>query len=149
MLGRGDAITLSELANRSVPDLIYLLVLSACDTALPISTDDGLRVEGAATRLLKAGITRSVVGSLWPVSDASTAIFMSRLYELIASGLPGSKSEALAQVQREFVAGRARAGIRDLPGQNALASKTAQIMRPGEWMKPKYWAPFVLVGSVR
>jgi CHAT domain-containing protein len=58
-----------------------LVVLSACETGLyeiTSSPDEFIGLPGSFTALGAAG----VVGTLWPVSDAATALLMARFYEL-------------------------------------------------------------------
>lgn len=58
-----------------------LVVLSACETGLNEITsnpDEFIGLPGAFTALGATG----VIGTLWPVSDAATALLMARFYEL-------------------------------------------------------------------
>jgi CHAT domain-containing protein/tetratricopeptide (TPR) repeat protein len=74
-----------------------LVVLSACETGLSEITanpDEFFGLPGAFTALGAAG----VVATLWPVSDAATALLMAKFYELhVGAGL--SPSAALSQAQ--------------------------------------------------
>tara|TARA_Y100000590_G_scaffold291752_1_gene328505 strand:- start:1933 stop:4989 length:3057 start_codon:yes stop_codon:yes gene_type:complete len=65
----------------------------------------------------------AVLVSLWPIDDHSTSVFMNSFYKKIYNGKIYDK--ALAQVKREFIAGRY--------GE--------------EYKKPYYWAPFVYYGK--
>ncbi|SBT03097.1 conserved exported hypothetical protein [Candidatus Accumulibacter aalborgensis] len=97
---------------------IELLTLSACETA---EGDDRspLGIAGAAIKA-KA---RSVLGSLWPVSDEAAQLVMERFYQgIVRDGL--SKAEALRRAQVVLIAD---------PNLN----------------HPFYWAPFILVGNWR
>ncbi len=95
-----------------------LVVLSACQTArgriLP-----GEGVQGLAQAFFHAG-ARSVVASLWDVSDRRTADLMSRFYGHLADG----ESKALA-----------------------LQSAKLDLLRHDPRLAPRYWAPFVLIGE--
>ncbi len=95
-----------------------LVVLSACQTArgrvLP-----GEGVQGLSQAFFHAG-TRSVVASLWDVSDRRTADLMSRFYDHLAGG--ESKAAALQ------------------------AAKSDLLEREPD-LSPRYWAPFVLIGE--
>ncbi len=97
---------------------IELLTLSACETA---EGDDRspLGIAGAAIKA-KA---KSVIGSLWPVSDKAAQQVMERFYSGIArDGL--SKAEALRRAQVMLIANP-------------------------DLSHPFYWAPFILVGNWR
>jgi CHAT domain-containing protein/tetratricopeptide (TPR) repeat protein len=74
-----------------------LVVLSACETAICDicgHPDEFIGLPGTFTALGAAG----VLGTLWPVSDAATALLMAKFYELhMGKGL--SPSTALSQAQ--------------------------------------------------
>ncbi len=78
-----------------------LVTLSACDTAL------GLEAQGEGllglTRVFHYAGARTVLSSLWSVSDRSTAELMRRFYSHLGRGEP--KDLALAGAQREMLAG--------------------------------------------
>ncbi len=99
-----------------------LVTLSACDSALGRGAA-GEGLIGLARAFQHAG-ARSILASLWPVSDRSTAELMRRFYAALAAGRP--KDEALAEAQRAFAAGE---GV-----DPALAH-------------PFYWAAFELIGD--
>jgi len=98
-----------------------LLVLSACQTGVAAGTmadvppgDDWV---GLVNAFLFAGAA-NVLGTLWPVQDASTARLMSRFYQELGAGR--SEADALALSQR--------AALRDPASSH-----------------PFYWAGFTLV----
>lgn len=94
-----------------------LVVLSACETGLgQFASGEG--VYGLAQSLHEAG-ARAVLATLWPVSDAATAVFMQRFYARLAAG--DDPQVALQTVQRAFAS-------------------------EGEFRDPIFWAPFVLTG---
>jgi CHAT domain-containing protein len=95
-----------------------LVVLSACRTARGrVLAGEG--VEGLASAFFYAG-ARSVVASLWDVTDAGTATFMTSFYDHLSTGR--SKSEALREAKLDLLRN---------PGTAA----------------PRDWAPFVLIGE--
>lgn len=97
---------------------VDLLTLSACETA----EGDDRSPLGFAGAAIKAK-ARSVLGTLWPVSDEAAHRVMQRFYSgLVRDGL--SKAEALRRAQL------------------ALVSQQ-------EMAHPFYWAPFVIVGNWR
>jgi CHAT domain-containing protein/Tfp pilus assembly protein PilF len=96
-----------------------LVVLSACETGLGRLVS-GEGVVGLARAFFYSG-ARSLVVSLWPVSDRSTARLMASFYDSLDRG--DDKAEALRQAQL---------GLVDAGGRDAA---------------PFHWAPFVLLGS--
>lgn len=95
-----------------------LAVLSACETGLGASTDDG--VFGLQRGFKLAGV-RSILMSLWKVDDKTTAKLMQRFYENISKGI--NKTQALYEAQKS---------IRN-------DSKTSQ---------PYYWAGWILLDGL-
>lgn len=123
IVANGEMILLSELRailsqNRTRGEELDLLVLSACETAVG---DDEASM-GLAGAAVQAG-ARSVIASLWPVSDTGTSQLMKNFYELYRAGQ--SKSAALREAQLAMIA----AG-----GVNA---------------NPNIWAAFTLLGGWR
>lgn len=98
-----------------------LVVLSACQTAL------GREIAGEGviglTRAFQLAGARSVVASLWSVSDESTARLMQRFYRHRAEGT--GKDEALRLAQLDLV------------------------RSTGPTSHPFFWAPFELFGDFR
>ena len=95
-----------------------LVVLSACQTARGRMLS-GEGVQGLARAFFYAG-AKSVVASLWNVSDERAAAFMTTFYSHLAEGL--SKAEAL------------RAAKLDLLSRDRTSP-------------PRYWAAFILMGE--
>ena len=95
-----------------------LVVLSACRTArgriLP-----GEGVQGLAQAFFHAG-ARTLVASLWDVSDRRTADLMEAFYRHLAFG----ESKA-----------------------DALRSAKLDLLRADPGLPPHFWAPFVLIGE--
>jgi CHAT domain-containing protein len=96
-----------------------LVTLSACDTAL--GKEMGGEGLVGLTRAFQYAGARSVLASLWSVSDVSTAGFMKRFYGYLRSGKP--KDEALQAAQ-----------IDQIRGSSGLSH-------------PFYWAAFELSGD--
>ena len=97
-----------------------LVTLSACDSGL------GQEMGGEGllglTRAFQYAGARSVLASLWSVSDASTADLMKRFYGHLRRG--ASKDEALRSAQTE-------------------------VLRGKDFVHPYYWAAFQLTGDWR
>lgn len=98
-----------------------LVVLSACDTGLGrIARGEG--IIGLTRGFLYAG-ARSLLVSLWPVSDTATAELMVAFYE-------------------ELLAGRGKAAA-------LRQAKLRTMARNPEYAAPYYWSSLVLVGQAR
>jgi CHAT domain-containing protein len=89
--------------------------MSACDSGRGKITGDG--VIGLSRGYLAAGVP-SVMVSLWPVSDRSTAILMVNFYQGLKSGQ--SKAASL---------------------------RSAMLKNRERFQEPKLWAPFVIYGA--
>lgn len=97
-----------------------LVVLSACQTG----RGKLLRGEGVIgmTRAFMYAGARSLLVSLWPVIDESTANFMANFYSYMRQGQ--AKNEALRRAKLDWIKGEKR-----------------------PLRHPYYWAPFVLMGN--
>jgi CHAT domain-containing protein len=118
-----DKGTNDQLTARRVVDLPLhadLVTLSACQTGIGQLSGDG--VIGLSRAFLARG-ARSVLVSQWSVSDTATAGLMTSFYLQYFSGA-ADKARAL------------RKAVNDVRAQ------------PG-FGHPKFWAPFVLIGSER
>lgn len=90
-------------------------------SACKTATGDSREVLGIAGAAVQSG-ARSTIATLWSVDDAASVVFTDTLYSYL--GQPEtSRAEALRQAQLEL--------LRQYPG------------------RPRYWAPYVLVGSWR
>ena len=150
--GEQQTLPLTALLDRSLHFRgVDLLTLSACDTAL----GDGAEIEGFGTLAQNAG-AKSVIATLWKVTDRSTALFMQHFYGLIAGIGEGSKltkAEALRQTQVALLRGEigaVEAGAQKgkalrLRESDACPTSTDNPERP--WGHPYYWAPFILMGN--
>jgi CHAT domain-containing protein/tetratricopeptide (TPR) repeat protein len=140
-----------------------VLVLSACETGLG-KLQAGEGVLGLQSAFHLAG-ARTVVASLWSVSDPATSVLMEQFYKNLWADKPGSRLEALRQAQlyvlRHPEAVRQRA--RELRAEVVKAGRgTAEELRgkgkevefaePGVpatgLSHPAWWAPFVLSGDI-
>jgi CHAT domain-containing protein/tetratricopeptide (TPR) repeat protein len=117
-----------------------LVVLSACETAL------GAELAGAGllglTYAFQFAGAHSVLASLWPVSDRSTAELMRRFHERLRAGDP--PGEALRRAQLALMAS-------PLPAESGLFGGLRRLLgRPGpddlplDAAEPYYWAAFQL-----
>jgi CHAT domain-containing protein len=110
-----------------------LVVLSSCESAL------GRELNGEGliglTRAFQYAGARSVVATLWSVSDQVTAELMARFHRHYAAGLP--KDEALRQAQIELI--RKPVRITTANGRTVETDASA----------PFFWAAFQLFGDRR
>lgn len=101
---------------------LEVLVLSACKTA----TGDSREVLGIAGAAVQSG-ARSTIATLWSVDDVASVAFAQSLYfylgQQTAAGTTMGRAEALRRTQLAL--------LQQYPG------------------RPRYWAPYVLVGSWR
>ena len=105
LLGDGQTMSLGQLAVLPFRN-VQLLALSACNTATGGGVNEhGLEVEGLAAVVQRRG-ARSVLASLWAVSDASTGRLMTGFYRDHPQGL----ARALQQAQLAMLRGAAPAG---------------------------------------
>jgi CHAT domain-containing protein len=121
-----DVLKMSEIFDlRLNADLV---VLSACETARgKLSRGEG--IVGLTSAFLFAG-SRSVIASLWNVSDESTSLFMKSFYASLKSGR--SKADALREARLQTMRRQIKSAVTG--EQESLAS-------------PYFWAPFVLIGE--
>jgi CHAT domain-containing protein/Tfp pilus assembly protein PilF len=108
-----------------------LVVLSACESGL------GKEMGGEGliglTRAFQYAGARSVMASLWKISDRTTAEFMVRFYRHLKEGL--SKDEALRATQMEFIRGPIQ--VTNDKGERVEFDASA----------PYYWAAFQVYGD--
>lgn len=132
LLGDGTHMTLQELAALDFQG-IDLLTLSACDTAMGGGLDEtGAEIEGLATAVQRQG-AESVLATLWPVADDSTALLMQRFYRRQSTSATG-KAEALRWAQLSLL------NQDDAPANGPVRSRR-------RYGHPFFWAPFVLSGN--
>lgn len=120
LMGTGDHFTLRDM--RIVPNVFSgtdLLTLSACETAVPQATSDGVEVESFGVLAQRQG-AKAVLATLWDVADASTTDFMLEFY-----------SEKKSMVTKAA----------------AIQGAQLSIMKRSKYAHPYFWAPFVLYGN--
>ncbi|MEL7316473.1 MAG: CHAT domain-containing protein, partial [Cyanobacteria bacterium J06559_3] len=121
---------------------VELLVLSACRTAIG---NDAAEL-GFAGITLQSG-AKSVLASMWNVSDTGTLALMSEFYDQL--GTTSTKAEALRQAQLKMLRGEVTAE------NGQLRLSRGHVEMSGEWgqedindlASPYYWAAFTMVGS--
>jgi CHAT domain-containing protein len=146
------------------PDPLYgsLVVASACQSAmLSRHPDEGLSL---ATGFLYGG-AKTVIGSLWTVDDLSTALLMTRFYELLDESASYSSPRSALRRAQLWLRDATRAELRERsealgqssnPRGNVLdqdrglslkAVSTLARRSAVPYRDPYYWAPFVCTGD--
>ncbi|TVQ22448.1 MAG: CHAT domain-containing protein [Leptolyngbya sp. DLM2.Bin15] len=121
-----------------------LLVLSACRTALGDETAE----LGFAGSAVQAGV-KSVLASLWYVSDRATLVFMREFYTQLRTA--PVKSHALQAAQQAMLRGdwRVEQGqLVDRNGDRLILPSSLVFEGSGDNLShPFYWAAFTMVGN--
>lgn len=152
LLGDGDKLPIPDIQSLRDLNKIHLVVLSACQTALGETGQDGSEIAGLSYYFLEKG-AKAVMASLWQVNDESTRLLMERFYSNLAKGTtqsPITKAQALRQAQLNLLQSdrttSANTNSRSLAPQPRLGARTATSATPG-FSHPYYWAPFILIGN--
>jgi CHAT domain-containing protein/Flp pilus assembly protein TadD len=160
LLGDGSVLTVAEMKGQS--DLfqgVELLTLSACDTAAQRPDANGREIDTLAELAQRLG-AGSVLASLWPVRDRSTAQLMKAFYKNREGG-KATKAEALRRAQLDLLYGNSRivnqGSEAPLRGSSTdeeiiVEAKYRVPFRPDKsrpFAHPYYWSPFVLFGNWR
>ncbi|OIP76061.1 MAG: hypothetical protein AUK48_06405 [Oscillatoriales cyanobacterium CG2_30_44_21] len=134
----------SRLSLSDIPQLrldspaIDMLTLSACQTAVGNNLGiSGLAVESGA---------KSVLASLWEVSDAGTAPLMISFYKAFPEA--ANKAQAMRQAQIELLAGRVTVGDGKILGIDGISNVSLpEGITDIDLRHPFYWSSFILVGN--
>jgi CHAT domain-containing protein/Tfp pilus assembly protein PilF len=154
LLGDGSLLSIGEIAKFTNLSRTDLVVLSACETGLSQVSQDGTEISGISGYFLGRG-AKSVVASLWQVSDQSTALMMQKFYGYLSQGM--TKAEALQKAQLDLI------GLNSLKASNqaltqlpraAIAIQSVKSIDPRPnayqdigYAHPFFWAPFILIGN--
>ncbi|MGB7440271.1 MAG: CHAT domain-containing protein [Coleofasciculaceae cyanobacterium] len=152
LLGDGEKLPIADIQNFRDLGRVHLVVLSACETALGETGQDGTEIAGLSYYFLDRG-AKAVMASLWQVNDESTRLLMEKFYHYLATSTtdsPMSKTQALRQAQLSMLRGEiietenteVRAIPKLRPGHNSSIS-----MATSGFSHPYYWAPFILIGN--
>jgi filamentous hemagglutinin family protein len=122
---------------------VELLVLSACKTAVG---DDQAEL-GFAGSAAQTGV-KSVLASLWYVSDAATAALMVEFYDSLKSA--PIKAEALRRAQIAMAKGQVTledGALKGLTSVGDLPLPPGVTLRDRVLSHPYYWAAFTMIGN--
>ena len=159
LVGDGELRVADLKAEDNLFDGVDLLALSACDTAM---TSNGKEAESFSYLAQDLG-AKTVLASLWPVSDAGTPELMKRFYTLRAGSSSMTKGEAFHRAQMSLLQGETISREKSLTSGPANA-KRAESFASGDkkpdlplyvadkdrpFAHPFYWSPFVLIGNWR
>jgi len=148
-LAADQPLTLRDILTTRLAE-VRLVVLSACETALP---DQELpdEVIGFTTGMLQAGAA-GVIGSLWQVPDVGSMALMARFYQLWRQGR--DVAEAIRQAQRWVRDTTNAQKLATFPGLAAIFPKQPlPAADRADWEQerahehPAAWAAFVYVGA--
>ncbi len=132
----------SQIRNLGWKD-VELLVLSACQTA----TGDEADELGFAGLAFESGV-KSILASLWQVSDEGTLSLMSEFYKQMNRPEITIKAEGLRQAQLSMLKKEVTlkdGTIRSVRGTSILLPAALPINL--DLSHPFYWAGFTIVGS--
>jgi CHAT domain-containing protein len=117
---------------------IELLTLSACQTAV----GNNLGLSGSA---LSAGV-KTVLASLWSVSDAGTAPLMMKFYSNYVDA--SSKAIALQKSQIALIDGSVKIENNTIKGiPNVESIPIGELSQKVDLKHPFFWSSFILVGN--
>ncbi len=145
LLGNGQELPLTDFIDDGsfTATGVDLLALSACQTGVPATHQNGSEVDSLAQLAQDAGAS-AVLASLWSVADESTAVLMQRFYAIHAKG-GTSKAEALRQAQIALMIAQGGTGADRGKGRSGQDGPTGPAVTG--YAHPFYWAPFVLLGN--
>jgi CHAT domain-containing protein/Tfp pilus assembly protein PilF len=137
LMGDGSLMNLKEIREqKGLFNGVELLMLSACETGR--GDADGREIDGFGELAQQSG-AKTVVASLWKVTDESTKDLMVNFYRILKQGKVTSKIQALRQAQLEL------AGFDDLLDKNNIMKKK----KKSKYSHPYYWGPFIMIGNWR
>jgi CHAT domain-containing protein/tetratricopeptide (TPR) repeat protein len=153
-LSDDDLLTIDDLLDGRLINC-RLAVASACQSGHYATGDVPDEFTGLSAGFLQAGAGCAIV-SLWQVRDDITSLFMTRFYELLEPGRPGTQQRPVSALRQ------ARTWLRGLTAQQAQAykmthperSRSQKIPRTSEsgalgtipYSSPENWAAFVAWG---
>jgi CHAT domain-containing protein len=137
LFGNGERLTFKEMSRWNMSN-VDLVVLSACDTAMGDAPDAGQGILGLGYQMQRTG-AKSVIASLWAMSDQGTQVLMDAFYAAFRNGT--APAEALRQAQVSLIQSPAP--------RPAATAQTAQAGESTEYdfSHPYYWASFILSGN--
>lgn len=139
------------LSARELCDLdmsgVDFIALSACQTADGRINDEG--PAGLVRGLKKAG-AGTIIATLWEVNDNAALMFMTKFYELMASGV--KKADAFAKAQEHIRNYKEEEPevieVFDPAVQSTRVVETDEMCISYPFSAPSMWAPFILIDNI-
>ncbi len=144
LLGDGNTFSLNDMRSEiKKNNNIQLITLSACDTGVINKAQGSSNLEGLSNVLNLKG-AKAVMGTLWPISDEATALFMRLYYGLILKG-GYNPEEALNLTQLAF----SRGSLSEIKDGKTMIDGNHQDFEKKikPFSNPFYWAAFQIIGS--
>jgi CHAT domain-containing protein len=146
-MGNGEKLPIPKIELLRNLGGVHLVVLSACETALGGTGQNGAEISGISYYFFNGG-AKAVLATLWAVNDASTSLLMQQFYKKLATG-KFSKSEALRQAQISLL--KKHLTAKDAPRRADVEVTGSAPSAPSDlatdFAHPYYWAPFILMGN--
>jgi CHAT domain-containing protein len=152
VMGDGEKLPIPKIETLKNLGNLQLVALSACETALGGTGQDGTEIAGISFYFLNKG-AKAVMASLWAVNDGSTSLLMQQFYKNLSTDKqPSTKAEALRQAQLSLL-------TKQVSAQDAPQRSDAEVIldpkpdaqlprsRTPDFSHPYYWAPFILIGN--
>ncbi len=152
LTGEGTPLPISDIRRFEGLTDVHMVVLSACETALGGTNQDGIEISSLAYHFLNKGV-QAVVASLWSVDDFSTSMLMQSFYGALANGNgeePLTKAAALRRAQLQLLRGDLDGmglPVRGIGVESTEEGTTRGTEISKDYRHPYYWAPFTLMGN--
>jgi CHAT domain-containing protein len=104
---------------------------------------NGVEIESFGA-LAQAQGAKTVVATLWSVTDESTQLLMSEFYRLLKERPRLNKASALQLAQRAMLEGK----LRPSEGGEHRGVRRKETLE-ANYEHPYYWSPFILIGNWR
>jgi CHAT domain-containing protein len=141
-------LTLRDLSGLDL-STCRLAILSACETGMSDASDPADEFVGLPATLIACGAS-TVVGSLWSISDVSTALMITKAFSTMDPREPIDVLARLHEAQRWIRNARAEelsAAMKELGVKHASAGFDGRDEHP--YAHPFWWAALTCVGMPR
>lgn len=138
------------LTSREVSQLdlskVNMAVLSACQTALGRTTENGMA--GMPQGLKKAGV-HTVVASLWHVDDTATTLLMTRFYSHLNDSDHPCAQDAMHRAQQDLrQISISSTSERYAFDPSTLGRRKVKTTKQTSFDTPFFWAPFIVIDGI-
>ena len=143
--GEDGVLSARELCDMNLKH-IDLIVLSACQTALGVVSDEG---PAGLVRGLKKSGANTLLATLWEVDDQATRLLMTAFYKNLAANPDMTRREALTLAQDSLKNYKVVAICAFNPATLASTIEYKEYKGKGDpitpYADPYYWAPFIVI----